>query len=121
MTVRHGYEFNYRLDSMQLEPHEGKRPAEFSFVSVSNPNVVLTAVKKAEDADGLIFRFYEWAGTSGDVRIGLPGGATSATLTNLMETPAGSALSVTGNQVDVPVHPFEIVSVRADYAHAAEH
>jgi len=119
MTVRHGYDFNYPLQSMQLEAHEGKRPAEHSFVTVSDPNVVLTAMKKAEDANGIILRFYEWAGTTGSVQIGIPPGATSATLTNLMEEPEGSALPVTGNHVTVPVHPYEIVTVRVDYPHAA--
>jgi alpha-mannosidase len=76
---------------------------------------VLTAVKKSEDTDALIFRFYEWAGESGDVQITAPSGATSATLTNLMEKPEGPALSITNGQVSVPVHPFEIVSVRVDY------
>jgi alpha-mannosidase len=115
MTVRRGYEFNYEMQSMQLEAHDGVRPPEYSFVRVSNPNVVLTAVKKAEDADGLIFRFYEWAGTTGDVPIEVPGGATSASLTNLMEQPEGSPLPVSDNKVTVPVHPFEVVSVRVDY------
>lgn len=115
MTVRHGYDFNYGLQSMQLEAHEGKFAPEQSFVSVSNPNVVLTAVKKAEDNDGLILRFYEWAGTTGDVRITVPAGATSATLTNLMEQPLGAPLAVTNGQVTVTAHPFEIVSVRVDY------
>jgi alpha-mannosidase len=120
MTVRRGYEFNYRLQSMQLETHAGTRPASYSFVRVSNPNVVLTAVKKAEDANGLIFRFYEWAGSTGDVRIDVPSRATSATLTNLMEEPQGSELGVTNNQVTVPVHPYEIVSVRVDYPRASD-
>jgi alpha-mannosidase len=102
---------------MQLEAHEGKRPPEQSFVTVTNPNVVLTAMKKAEDGDAVIFRFYEWAGTTGDVQIKVPPGAMSATLTNLMEQPEGSALPVIGDQVTVPVHPFEIVSVRVDYPH----
>jgi alpha-mannosidase len=115
MTVRHGYDFNYGLQSMQLEAHEGKFPVERSFVTVSNPNVVLTAMKKAEDDNGLIFRFYEWAGTSGDVRITVPAGATSATLTNLMEQPEGAPLSISNNQVTATVHPFEIVSVRVSY------
>jgi alpha-mannosidase len=120
MTVRHGYDFNYGLQSMQLETHEGKLPPEQSFVAVSNPNVVLTAMKKAEDDDGLILRFYEWAGTTGDVRITVPAGATSAILTNLMEQPEGAPLSVTNNQVAVTAHPFEIVSVRVHYARLTE-
>jgi alpha-mannosidase len=32
------------------------------FASVEKPNVILSAVKKAEDSDALIFRVYEWAG-----------------------------------------------------------
>jgi alpha-mannosidase len=115
MTVRHGYDFNYELQSMQLEAHYGILPPERSFVSVSNPNVVLTAMKKAEDSNGLIFRFYEWAGTTGDVRITVPTGATSAILTNLMEQPEGAPISITNHQITVTAHPFEIVSVRVDY------
>jgi alpha-mannosidase len=120
MTVRYGYDFNYGLQSMQLEAHEGKLPPEQSLVTVSDPNVVLTAIKKAEDDDGLIFRFYEWAGTTGDVRITVPGGATSAILTNLMEQPEGAPRSVINNQVAVTAHPFEIVSVRVHYPRFAE-
>ncbi len=117
MTVRRGYDFNYELLSMQLAPHEGKLPPEHSFVTVDNPNVVLTAMKKAEDSNALILRFYEWAGKTGVVRLSVPEGAASATLTNLMETPEGTPLPVTSNQVTVPVHPFEIVTVRVDYLH----
>jgi alpha-mannosidase len=119
MTVRRGYEFNFPLSAMQVESHEGKRSAEHSFVTIGDPNVVLTAMKKADDATALILRFYEWAGTSGNVQIGVPPGATSATLTNLMEQPERSALPVVANHVTVPVHPYEIVTVRVDYPHAA--
>jgi alpha-mannosidase len=34
-----------------------------------------------------------------------------------MEQPEGSALPVNDDQITVPVHPFEIVSVRVDYPH----
>ncbi len=119
MTVRRGYEFNYPLLAMQLESHEGRRPAEHSFVTISDPNVVLTAMKKADDANAIILRFYEWAGSTGSVQIGVPPGATSATLTNLMEKPEGSPLPVVANHVTVPVRPYDIVTVRVDYPHAA--
>jgi alpha-mannosidase len=80
--------------------------------------VVLTAFKKAEDADGLILRFYEWAGESEDVKIHVPAGAKSATLTNLMEKPVGDALPIaSGEMVTVPVHAYEIVTLRVDYPH----
>ncbi len=50
------------LTAQQVFAHTGTLPATHSFASVDNPNVTLTAVKKAEDADALIFRMYEWAG-----------------------------------------------------------
>lgn len=115
LTVRRGYEFNYKLHAQQVIPHAGSLGREHSFATVDARNVVLTAMKKTEDGDGLLFRFYEWAGESGNATIALPGNAGAATLTNLMEEPTGTALPVTGNKISVPVHPFEIVSVRVDY------
>jgi alpha-mannosidase len=117
LTVRHGYEYNYRLSALQVQAHSGSLPAAYSYVTVKPENVVLTALKKAEDENGLIFRFYEWAGKTGDVQIHIPKGATGATLTNLMEKPEGSALGVSNDTVTVPIHPFEILTVRVDYPH----
>lgn len=115
-TVRRGYDFNYKLQALQVAPHEGKLPPEHSYATVNSENVVLTAMKKSEDGDGLLLRFYEWAGKPGNVQLTVPPNATSATLTNLMEKPYGEALPVADNRVTVPVHPFEIVSVQVSYA-----
>jgi alpha-mannosidase len=115
LTERRGYEYNYKLTASQVERHAGGLPLEHSFVSVSAENVLLTAVKKAEDENGIIFRMYEWAGKSGNVEIHLPAGATSATVTNLIEKSEGSQLSVSNNEITVPIHPYEILTVRADY------
>ena len=115
MTVRHGYEYNYPLTAVATTAHTGSLPASHSFASVSPENVVLTAVKKAEDANGLIFRVYEWAGKDATVEFHVPPGATSATVTNLQETPDGSPLTVTGNVVRAPIKPYEILTIRVDY------
>ena len=116
LTVRRGYEFNYPLRAFQVEAHDGSLPAQHSFVGITGDNVVLTALKKAEDSDALLLRLYEWAGKTGDVQVSLPEGANSASLTNLMEKPDGAKLSITRNQITVPVHPYEIVSVRVEFA-----
>ena len=115
LTVRHGWEYNYPLTAVVTTAHAGSLPAEHSFASVEPENVVLTAVKKAEDANGLIFRAYEWAGKDATAEFHVPPGATRATVTNLMETPEGSALKVTGDVVKVPIHPYEILTIRVDY------
>ena len=118
LTVRRGYEFNYKLASFQVEPHDGTLPARHSFIAIAGDNVVLTAAKKAEDGDALVFRVYEWAGKSGDITIDLPEKAVSASLTNLLEKPGPTTLAINNNRVNVPVHPYEIVSVRVEFAKA---
>ena len=79
----------------------------------------IAAVKKAEDANGLIFRVYEWAGKDATAEFHVPQGATGATVTNLMETPQGNPLEVrhqtSGDAISVPIHPYEILTIRVDY------
>jgi alpha-mannosidase len=116
LTVRRGYEYNYKLQAAQVGAHPGSLPGKHSFFSLAAQNVVLTAVKKAEESDALILRFYEWAGKDGDVRIQIPKGATSARLANLLEQPEASALSIeNGDTITVPTHPYEIVTVKVEY------
>ncbi|MFP5236245.1 MAG: alpha-mannosidase [Acidobacteriota bacterium] len=115
LTVRHGWEYNYPLKAVVTTAHAGSLPAEHSFASVDPDNVVLTAVKKAEDANGLILRVYEWAGKSATVSFHVPPGATGATVTNLMEKPEGQPLQVNGDVVKAPIKPYEILTIRVDY------
>ncbi len=114
--MRHGWEYDYPLQAVVTTAHPGSLPAEHSFASVEPDNVVLTAVKKAEDANGLIFRVYEWAGKETMAEFHVPAGATGATVTNLMEQPEGDPLKVEGDVVKVPIHPYEILTIRVDYA-----
>jgi alpha-mannosidase len=115
LTVRHGWEYDYPLQAVVTTAHAGSLPSEHSFASVSPENVVLTAVKKAEDANGLIFRVYEWAGKETTAEFHVPPGATGATVTNLMEQPEGDPLKVEGDVVRVPIKPYEILTIRVDY------
>jgi alpha-mannosidase len=116
-TERAGYEYNYRLKAMQVESHTGGLPAEHSYLSVAPENVVLTAVKKAEDDNGLIFRVFEWAGKQSEVTFTVPHGATAATETNLMEKTVGAQLPLSDDKVTIPIHPYEILSLKVDYPH----
>jgi alpha-mannosidase len=116
-TVHRGWEFNYPVMAQQVFSHSGSLPAEHSWGAVENANVALTAVKKAEDSDALIFRMYEWAGTAGDVNLHVPAGAEYAVESNLMEKEQGEHLPLTGDLVTVPIKPFEILTVSVHYPH----
>jgi alpha-mannosidase len=109
-TIRGGYELNYKLMAFAAETHDGALPSEHAFLEVQPDNVIVTAVKKAEDDDSLVVRFYEWAGKGTDVKLQLPSGAQQASDTDLMERPRGS-LALKNDVVTVHTGPFEIKTV----------
>jgi alpha-mannosidase len=116
-TVRRGYELNTPLIAEQVFAHTGEMPATHSFVSLDAPNVTLSAVKKAEDANALIFRMYEWAGKPTEVKLHVPAGAQYAIETNLMEDPLPNAehLPLTDDTVTIPIKPYEILTLQVTY------
>ncbi|HXZ28786.1 MAG TPA: alpha-mannosidase [Terriglobales bacterium] len=118
-TVHQGYELNTPLLAMAAAPHPGPLPAAFSFASLAPGNLVLTAVKKAEDDDGLIFRFYESAGRKTEARLRLPAGAERAWETNLMEKPERE-LSLHDGEVRLATGPYEIKCVKVMFAAPAQ-
>ena len=114
-TVRQGYALNYKLLALQTEKHQGALPPEHAFVEVKPENVVLTAMKKAEDDDSVILRFYEWAGRDTEVKIQLPPGVGSAQDADLMERPIGE-LPMQGSTVTVHAKPYEIKTVKVRFS-----
>jgi alpha-mannosidase len=114
-TVRRGYELNYRPLAVSSQKHQGTLPSEHSFVQVESDNVVLTAIKKSEDDDFLVLRFYEWAGKEADVKLQLPPGAQSASETDLMERPIAD-LTLQNDTVTVHTKPYEIKTLKVRFA-----
>jgi alpha-mannosidase len=110
-TVRRGYELNYPLLALQVEKHRGQVKDELSFFEVSAPNVVVTALKKAEDDGAFVVRFYELAGQPALVKLNLPAAADSASETDLMERPVHD-LSIQSRSVSVDAKPYEIKTLR---------
>jgi len=115
LTIRRGYELNYKLISLPFGEHQGSLPPEHSFLQVQSDNVIVTALKKAEDDNALVLRFYEWAGKQGNVTVQLPAEAKSASETDLMEKPLGN-LSMSNGAVTVPTKPYEIKTVRVEFS-----
>jgi alpha-mannosidase len=114
-TVRRGYELNYKLLTRSTDNHQGMLPGAHSFVEVQADNVVVTAMKKAENDDSVILRFYEWAGKDGAVKITLPPGAQSASDADLMERPIAQ-IAIQGDTIAVPTKPYEIKTVKITFA-----
>src|SRR3984957_14821216 len=115
LTIRRGYELNYKLISLPIDKHEGKLAPEYSFLHAQPDNVIVTALKKAEDDNSLIVRYYEWAGKDGEVKLQVPGGAESAAETDLMERPLGDVPMQAGG-LTIHTKPYEIKTVKVQFA-----
>jgi alpha-mannosidase len=112
-TILRGYELNYKLLAVPMEKHEGALPPLYSFLRTDFNRVIVSAIKKAEDDDSLIVRFYEWAGKEGDVGVALNAEVKSASETDLMERPVRN-LTVDGSIVNVPTKPYEIKTIKVE-------
>jgi alpha-mannosidase len=117
LTIRRGYELNYKLISMAVGKHDGSMAPEHSFVQVPSENIIVTALKKAEDDNALILRFYEWAGKGGEAKVQLPPGAQAAWETDLMERPIGD-VPVKDDGVTLHTKPYEIKTVKVQFSAA---
>lgn len=113
-TPLRGNELNYTPHVIHPAKHKGKLPASYSFFSASPDNVVLTAIKRAEDGDGFIIRFVETEGRPVTAQITLPWTPKKILETNLIEdTIAPTAPArVDGGRVTVPLGKFEIKTLK---------
>jgi alpha-mannosidase len=118
-AMRQGYELNYPLLPIEVQPHTGSWPEKRSFAAIEPANVIVTALKKAEDSDDLIFRFYEFEGKPSQVKLHLPAAAASAAETNLVEKqPSPIAPQQQGHELIIPAGPYEIKTVAVSFPSA---
>jgi alpha-mannosidase len=120
LSMRRGWEFNYSLQATVVTHHPGTLGAEHSFVGLKDDGVVLTAVKRSEDGDGLIVRMFDWSGKASQAQLTVPGSPISATEVNLMEQPDASlhskSITLIGPEATFSVAPYEIKTVLVKFA-----
>jgi alpha-mannosidase len=106
---RRGFETSQPLSSFQLD----RKPSaeEYRGITLGPVNLVLSALKKAEDDDSLIIRFFETCGEACTARLTLPEGIGSVKSVNLLEQEE-EALVIRRGKVEMKVAPFEIVTLK---------
>ena len=107
-TVRRGYELNEPLIARVTKPHSGALASARSYLSFSEPNLVMTALKKAEDDGSLVVRFYETDGKpcKAIVTINMP--ARAVVETDILERPIGKPIPVKNKRFTANVGKCEI-------------
>ena len=107
-TVRRGYELNEPLIGCVTGKHSGRLPKSKTFVWVSQPNLIVTAFKKAEDGASLILRLYETQGKPCKAKIALGVNARYAVEADLMERSIGRRIALKRGGFTVNVGKYEI-------------
>jgi len=120
-TFPQAYAFNAPLRAVVADPHDGPLPAALSFVEACPAVVVVSAIKLAEEGDGLIVRLWNVAPEPVEARLRLnPSGRASgrslpfsrAFLADLNERP-GQQLSLDmDNAIRLSLRPRQVQTVR---------
>lgn len=114
-TPRRAQEFNSPIIAVPVEAHAGKLPGRCSFVRVEPANMVLTALKPAEDGQGVIARVYNSTGVGGTATITCRLPFRRATACNLLEEPrAKNGARVRGSTVTLDLQGRLQGSVRLE-------
>jgi alpha-mannosidase len=108
---RRGFETAQPLFAMQCE----RKPAmsELTSFRLEPDNLILAALKKAEDDDSFVLRFFETCGTPCRARIEVPQAINRAWAVNLLED-VEREVEIRENLVEMDVGAFEIVSLKLE-------
>lgn len=110
-VIREAYGFNQPLVTREIEAAAGKLPESFSLVSCDRENIILDAVKKAENDDSMILRLYDSFNMRSTATIRVAPGFTRAWLCDMMEREL-EELPFDGAAFTVPVKNFEILTIK---------
>jgi alpha-mannosidase len=112
-SYKQGQEYHHRPLPIQVNA-EGDLPSELSFLSISPDNIILSALKKAEDSDEVVLRLFETTGEATQAEIKFFQKIKRATFANLLEEEE-QELTVDGNKLTLEVKPFEIVTLKLEF------
>ncbi len=112
-SYKYGQEYYHQLLYTQADAR-GDLFSEFSFLKISPHNLVLSALKKADDSDDVILRFFETKGEETTAKIELFRRIERVTVVNLLEQEEYE-LKPDRNRLRFEVKPFEIVTLKLEF------
>ena len=111
---KHGYEFNNCLVSFQTEGKKRYRPKN-SFLKIKPDNIIVSALKKAEDDKDIIVRFYEVSGKNTKALITIFKKIKDVKAVNLMEKEKkelNKKITFNEGNIKLEIKPFEIITLK---------
>lgn len=110
-SSKEGYKLNNPLMAYEIEKQSGSLKDEYSFVKTNRNNIFVESVKKAEDDDGIIVRFYDAFGINSSPEFTFGFDVKKAYIADMSENTI-SEIEVENNGISLDVAPFEIVTLK---------
>jgi alpha-mannosidase len=107
--------FNAPLRAIVTDLHRGTLPLEGSFVEISPSSLVISAIKSAEDGNGLILRFWNTENFDVSTEVKLLKPFERVAVVNLNEEELEELRSDGTRNVSVPVRGKEIVTLKLQF------
>lgn len=111
-VIREGYMLNCPLTAEITDGGEGTLPERFSLVSCDRENVIIGAVKRAEDDGSLIVRLNEEYNARAEATLSFGFSIASASIVSLIEDKTYASVPFEGNKLKVQIKPYEIVTLK---------
>ena len=112
-TVKEAYLLNNPLKGYAGTGNDRDLPKQHCIVGHDHRNIMIESVKKAEDNDDTIIRFYEFENRKTDVHLYLQKQASKVWLCNLLEEKE-TLLAENSRDVCVAAEPFGIITIRVE-------
>jgi alpha-mannosidase len=109
-AYKEAYNFNIPLIAYEVEVKNGKLPMEKSFIKIHSDKLILTAIKKAENEDAIIVRFYNISNEKILSNIKIFPEVKRLYITNLNEESLIEVKSQNGFKIDA--EPYKIVTIK---------
>jgi alpha-mannosidase len=107
---RQAHETNQPLSAYQANFNPENQSCDT--FSLEPDNLIISAIKKAEDNDDIILRFFETAGLACKAKLKLPPQISQVTVTNLLEHDQDSVDIANDHMLELDVSRFEIITLR---------
>jgi len=108
------HSFNAPLEIVDTSLHSGQLPLSYSMVSLEPEELVISAIKKAEDSDELVIRFYNISDQKVTGKLSTPQQIQKAVMTNLLEEPLAE-VQVSDGSLILSVERHQIVTLKLKF------
>ncbi len=114
-TIQQAHALNAPIVALRDIPHEGSLPAVASALSVEPANVVLAALKRAEDDDSWVLHLYESTGRAAEAVLTFDRPVSEATEIDVIEWEPGATVDTDGAAVRRSFRAWEVVALRVRF------